>query len=371
MSDPQHWLTLALASGLGARRIATLLETLGSAESIIGSSDAVLAKQGVTASACREIRDPDPEKLGRSLDWLQEDGHDLISLEDSAYPDLLKKIADPPPVLFVSGSSECLGLPQLAMVGSRNPTPAGLDTARMFARHLSASGLTITSGLALGIDSASHRGALDAGGVTIGVLGCGPDRIYPAGQDSLADAIREKGALISEFPPGTPPSKQNFPQRNRVVSGLSVGTLVVEAARASGSLITARHAVEQGREVFAVPGSIHNPQSRGCHRLIRQGAKLVESADDIFEELGAMFGSLSETERTRASTTDSAPPKNDDQGYRQLLNALGEEALSIDKLAELSGLTAREVSSMLLILELQGLVQAAPGGRYCKATARR
>ena len=306
MSDPGLWLTLLQAPGIGARSAAELLRHFGSISKVFSAGNQDLQALGISAEARRAMRTPDSDTLKRSLEWIGHEQNHFLALDDEAYPALLKAIPDPPMLLFIRGNKDCLGLPQLAMVGSRNPTPAGLDTARMFARHLSVSGLAITSGLALGIDSASHRGALDAGGVTIAVCGCGLDRVYPAGQESLAESICQSGALVSEFPPGTPPSRKNFPQRNRIVSGLSVGTLVVEAARASGSLITARHAAEQGREVFAVPGSIHSPQSRGCHQLIRQGAKLVESAADIFEELGAMVSVLAETARQ----DDPQPPSS-------------------------------------------------------------
>lgn len=370
MSDPGLWLTLLQAPGIGARSAAELLQHFGSISKVFSAGNQDLQALGISAEARRAMRTPDSDTLKRNLEWLGRDRNHFLALDDEAYPALLKTIPDPPMLLFIRGNKDCLGLPQLAMVGSRNPTPAGLDTARLFARHLSVSGLAITSGLALGIDSASHRGALDAGGVTIAVCGCGLDRVYPAGQESLAESICQDGALISEFPPGTPPSRKNFPQRNRIVSGLSVGTLVVEAARSSGSLITARHAAEQGREVFAVPGSIHSPQSRGCHQLIRQGAKLVESAADIFEELGAMVSVLAETAREDDPQEPAPPAVDHDRSHQQLLITLGEETLPIDTLAERSGLTAREVSSMLLILELQGLVQTAPGGRYCKTTRR-
>jgi len=370
MSDPGLWLRLLQAPGIGAGSAAELLQHFGSIGDVFSASDRDLRKLGLAAESRRAMREPDNETLERSLEWLGHEQNHCLALDDAAYPELLKAISYPPMLLFVRGNINCLSLPQLAMVGSRNPTPTGLDTARMFARHLSVSGLAITSGLALGIDSASHRGALDAGGITIAVCGCGLDRVYPARQESLAESIVETGALVSEFQPGTPPSRKNFPQRNRIVSGLSVGTLVVEAARASGSLITARHAAEQGREVFAVPGSIHSPQSRGCHQLIRQGAKLVESAADIFEELGALVGALAETGERDDTQTTATPVAEQDHSHQQLLSTLGEETLPIDTLAERSGLTAREVSSMLLILELQGLVQTAPGGRYCKTMRR-
>ncbi len=370
MSDPGLWLRLLHAPGIGARSAAELLQHFGNISGVFSAGNQDLQALGISAESRRAMRDPDSEALKCDLEWLGHNQNHFLALDDEAYPALLKTIPDPPMLLFIRGNKDCLGLPQLAMVGSRNPTPTGLETARMFARHLSVSGLAITSGLALGIDSASHCGALDADGVTIAVSGCGLDRVYPAGQESLVESIIQNGALISEFPLGTPPARKNFPQRNRVVSGLSLGTLVVEAARASGSLITARHAAEQGREVFAIPGSIHSPQSRGCHQLIRQGAKLVESAADIFEELAPMVGILAESGHLDELPETAIPAADSDQSHQQLLNTLGEETLPIDTLAKRSGLTAREVSSMLLILELQGLVQTAPGGLYCKRTRR-
>jgi DNA processing protein len=249
------------------------------------------------------------------------------------------------------------------MVGSRNPTTVGSETARDFARHLAGMGLTITSGLALGIDAASHRGALDAKGQTISVMGTGVDRIYPAAHRDLAHAIvAGGGALVSEYPPGTPPLSGNFPRRNRIISGLSLGTLVVEAARQSGSLITARMAGEQGREVFAIPGSIHNPLARGCHQLIRDGARLVETAQDVLAELAPRLrGLIAEALETREQTIPGEDESLDEE-YQRLLVHVGDEATPVDRLVERSGLTAEVVSSMLLILELRGLITPVPGG---------
>lgn len=299
--------------------------------------------------------------------WLEAPGNHLVALDDPRYPDLLRQIPDPPPVLYVHGDPELLGNLQLAIVGSRNPSRGGLENARAFASHLAGAGLTITSGLALGIDAEAHRGALAAGGTTIAVTGTGLDRVYPARHHDLAHAIAEHGALVSEFPPGTPPRPAHFPQRNRIISGLALGTLVVEAARRSGSLVTARHALEQGREVFAIPGSIHNPLARGCHALIRQGAKLVETAEDILEELGALAGAAVPEHATR---TSPEPPASLDPEYQRLLDALGHDPVSIDDLVRRSGLTAESVSSMLLILELQGYVAPEAGGRYARIDKR-
>jgi DNA processing protein len=255
------------------------------------------------------------------------------------------------------------------MVGSRNPTTGGERTARDFARHLAGCGLAITSGLAVGVDAAAHQGALEAGGITLAVTGTGLDRVYPARHRELAHRIAERGALVSEFPPGTPPLAGNFPRRNRIISGLSVGTLVVEAALKSGSLITARLAVEQGREVFAIPGSIHNPLARGCHALIRQGAKLVETADDIAEELAALLGGLSLEPVVDAGHADEGCHSLEDPEYQRLLQAMGHDPVSVDQLVARTGFTAETVSSMLLLLELQGHVSSSPGGFFtCNGT---
>jgi DNA processing protein len=259
-----------------------------------------------------------------------------------------------------------LSLPQLAVVGSRNPTSLGRDTAQQFARHLASAGLAITSGLALGIDAAGHRGALQAHGRTVAVLGCGLDEVYPRENAALAREIAEHGALVSELPAGTPPLKQHFPRRNRIIAGLSVGTLVVEAALHSGSLITARLAAEQGREVFAIPGSIHSPQSRGCHRLIRQGAKLVETADDIFAELGALLDGLRAAAPAQAPEAQRLSAPELDKDYEILLDALGFAPAGVDALVARTGFPADAVASMLLILELDGRVAQQPGGLYCR-----
>ena len=251
------------------------------------------------------------------------------------------------------------------MVGSRNPSVSGSETAREFAYHLATSGLSITSGLAIGIDGASHAGAMDAGGITIAVTGTGLDRVYPASQYDLAHRIAEQGALVSEFPPRTQVKSGNFPRRNRIISGLALGTLVVEAAHKSGSLITARLASEQGREVFAIPGSIHNPMARGCHRLIRQGAKLVETANDVLEELAPLLRELQPL--PNPGTQEPLERQHElDADYQLLLKCMGFDPTPIDLLIERSGLTAEVVSSMLILLELEGHVSSAPGGIYCR-----
>jgi DNA processing protein len=297
-----------------------------------------------------------------SEEWLQKKQNHLIRRGDDDYPELFEQISRPPPDLFVTGNAGLLLMPALAIVGSRNPTQAGARNAFEFARHLGNMGFCIVSGLAEGIDTAAHRGALDAEAATVAFLGHGIDRVYPASNRDLAHEIATHGALVSEFPLGTHPAKENFPQRNRLISGMSLGTLVVEAARRSGSLITARFAGEQGREVFALPGSIHNPLARGCHQLIRQGAKLVETADDIVAELAPLASHL--LQNSLESTAKDRPEETDDGDYQHLKKYLGHDPISVDELVKISGLTIEEVSSMLLILELEGAVESLSGGRY-------
>jgi DNA processing protein len=304
--------------------------------------------------------------------WLTGTDAHLLTPADARYPALLREIPSPPRQLFVRGNVAALSLPQLAIVGSRNATPAGAETAHSFASHLAARGFCITSGLAEGIDAGAHRGALAAGGLTLAVCGTGPDIVYPRQHERLAEEIvAGGGAIVSEFAPGTAVFRANFPRRNRLISGLSVGTLVVEAGVRSGALITARHAMEQGREVFAIPGSIHNPVARGCHQLIRNGAKLVETATDIVEELSGLLASLQLPDAPAArdgfalEAADSVAEA--DAEYAQLLAAMGWDPVDADSLVVRSGLTIGEVSSMLLMLELQGSVRALSSGRYQRA----
>jgi DNA processing protein len=354
------WFTLRRLPGVGTRTQHELLEHFGSIENIFSASrgqlDKLLAGKHDAVSAI--LDGPEAQTFQSEFDWLEQPGHHLLVWSDPDYPVLLREITDPPMMLYVIGQREALSNPQLAIVGSRNPSPMGRENAQAFARSLAAAGLTVTSGLALGVDGAAHRGALAAGGTTIAVTGTGLDRVYPARHRELAHEIVAHGALVSEFALGTPPLPENFPIRNRLISGLSLGTLVVEAALASGSLITARLATEQGREVFAIPGSIHAPQARGCHALIRQGAKLVETAQDILEELGP----LASVARA-AAPENAAPVPTLDAPMAALLQQIGHDPVSVDALIERSGLTADAVSSMLLQMELNGLVSSCPGGK--------
>ncbi|VFM95294.1 MAG: DNA protecting protein DprA [Candidatus Kentron sp. G] len=287
MRDARHyWLALSRAPRLGDARLRALLARYPDPRVIFDANPDQLAKMGLPEAARQYIRAFDWPAMADDLRWLEQPDHHLLTLSDAGYPPRLAEIPDPPPVLFARGGGEVLTHPQIAIVGSRNPTPMGQETAFAFARELARMGFVITSGLATGIDAAAHRGAMAGGGRTIAVVGTGLDRVYPGRHRELALEIVKNGACVSEFPLGTPPIAGNFPRRNRIISGLGLGILVVEATTRSGSLITARLAGEQGREVFAIPGSIHNPLARGCHLLLRQGAKLVESAADILEEIG-------------------------------------------------------------------------------------
>ncbi len=357
------WLTLLHLPQGGGRTRVDLLEAFSSIDTLFAASGAQLERllPGKPEAVAAVLNDPDAGRLESTRQWLgQDSARHLVVWTDADFPPLLREIPDPPIALYVLGDRAALARPQLAIVGSRNPTPAGNENARAFARALAQAGLTITSGLALGIDGAAHRGALEVGGVTIAVCGTGLDRVYPARHRDLARALAKSGALVSEFALGAPPRPEHFPIRNRLISGLALGTLVVEAALESGSLITARLALEQGREVFAIPGSIHAPQSRGCHALIRQGAKLVENAADVLEELGALAQFVQAGAATPAATTSAVLPAV----AVHLLDCLGYDPATLDTLVERSGLTADAISSMLGTLEIEGLVATMPGGRY-------
>ena len=360
----EAWLLVSQAPGIGCRTFQRLLDRFGTPENILAASRQQLQSARIASAGIDFLLSADPRTIQPSMDWLEQPNHRLLTLQDPDYPPLLAEIADPPPILYVQGEPSLLRQPQLAIVGSRNPTATGLTNARDFSACLAGAGLTITSGLAIGIDGAAHQGALIQG-TSVGVTGTGLDRVYPAQHRELAHALVEHGALVSEYPPGTPPKAENFPRRNRLISGLSLGTLVVEATPHSGSLITARLALEQGREVFAIPGSIHNPQARGCHRLIREGAKLVESAQDIIDELGALLGSLLTFPDTKVPGA-AHPGDKPDPEYARLLEAMGFDPISADTLIMRTGLTPESVSSMLLLLELDGHVSSAPGGYYCR-----
>lgn len=344
----------------------TFSKIIAQVDSLAAIFDKPSSLQGVSDNIKQQLATPDWLKVEQDLKWLEQPGCHILLLDDPQYPALLRDIHDPPPLLYLQGDINLLSQWQLAIVGSRNPSQTGRQLAYDFANYLGQGGLCITSGLAMGIDAAAHKGALAAGGKTIAVVGTGLDRVYPAKNRELAHDIAANGLLVSEFALGTAPKAENFPRRNRIISALSLGTLVVEAALKSGSLITARMAMEQAREVFAIPGSIHNPLAKGCHKLIREGAKLVETAQDILEELGPLAQLQVEATFTHPEQNEEQQQANDPE-YQLLLDKLGFDPITIDELIQRSGLTAEEVSSMLLLLELKGQVESLAGGQYVRS----
>jgi DNA processing protein len=349
------WLQLALTPGLGGASLRAMLQRFGLPQSILQRKRAELAAFAAPEVLSALDSTQVAHAVARTLEWVRAPGHHIVTLADDAYPRLLLEISDPPPLLYATGRLDLLQQPALAVVGSRNATAQGEGNAESFAQVLSDAGFTIVSGLALGIDAAAHRGGLGGRGSTIAVLGTGIDIRYPRRNAPLAEQIEARGLLVSEFPLGTAPAASNFPRRNRLISGLAQGCLVVEAALASGSLITARAAADQGREVFAVPGSIHSPLSKGCHALIKTGAKLAESADDILAELGGFRASGS-------ASTIAAPGAEPDAGG--LLAHMGHDPVDVDLLCTRAGISAEQVSSELLRLELDGRITSLPGGLY-------
>jgi len=362
--DLAYFLTLDQCPGIGPVTFRKLIEVDDfNISSFISTPSSQLTDLGLSQKQISALKNPDQKSIDNTLEWLESDNaHHILVMGSPDYPNLLTQIIDAPSILYAVGRVELLNTPQLAIVGSRNCTPGGASTAKDFAAHLAQSGFTITSGMALGIDKHAHQGALETTTNTIAVIGTGCDRIYPSRNRHLAHQIAEKGLIISEFPLGTAPNSNNFPKRNRVISGLSVATLIVEAARKSGSLITAHCSLEQGREVFAIPGSIHNPQVKGCHQLIREGAKLVEQASDIIDEIGSLLGVVAQQTAPEA-TTEPAQLSAD---YQQLLDIIGYDPVSIDTLSRRCSLTIEQLSSMLLILELKDHIQTAPGGLYVR-----
>lgn len=366
------WLALLRAPGLGGGAIRALVARHGTARRVVAHA----RHEPSIASAARDaICSPDANAQAADRRWLEQPGHHLLPHTSEDFPALLRDIPSAPAALFVAGDPTRLWSAQIAIVGSRNATAGGLANARAFARAFAHAGNVVTSGLAEGIDGAAHAAALDAGGATVAVLGTGPDVIYPRQHADLAARIRANGALVSEFPPGTTGRPEHFPRRNRIIAGLSLGTLVIEAGLNSGSLITARLAAEQGREVFALPGSIHSPLARGCHKLIRDGAMLVETADEVLEQLRGIGARLADHLRGRLGDqaaadpqpTPAATPAKRDPDYDRLLAALDRTPASLDELAARSSLPISALSSMLLVLELEGVVAAAGGGRYVLA----
>ena len=356
--EPEAWLGLDLIPGLGGAGIRLLLGRFGSPVHILNCRTAQLSPYVGDKVAQAITEGPDSASLSAALMWLQGNENHLLTLADSDYPASLLEISDPPPLLYLKGRRDLLSRVSIAVVGSRNATPAGVANAEAFSKTLSDAGLAIVSGLALGIDAAAHRGGLAGLGSSIAVVGTGLDLVYPARNKPLARELADRGLIISEFSLGTPAHAGNFPRRNRLISGLSRGVVVVEAALASGSLITARQAAEQGREVFAIPGSIHSPVSKGCHQLIKQGAKLVDDASDILAELN--WGRTAVNGGITGTASNSPHIGADDP----LLNAMGYDAVSIDALAERVNLPTARVISHLAELEIGGIIASLPGGKY-------
>lgn len=363
------WLRLVLTEGVGAQTARLLLSRFGLPGDVLAAGFPALQKcvpEKTALALCGSAPDDMQQIIDATLVWAAQPGNHVLALGDAAYPASLLTIPDPPPLLYAKGRIELLSRPGIAIVGSRNATAQGMQNAERFARSLSEAGLTVVSGLALGIDAAAHLGAcsgLPDAGSTVAITGTGLDLVYPARHRALAHRIADQGCLLSEYPLGTPAIAANFPRRNRLISGLTLGTLVVEAALQSGSLITARSALEQGREVFAIPGSIHSPLAKGCHQLIRQGAKLVESAQDVLEELRWCPTATSPTEEVAAADTPNPAADGSDAGA-SLLAAAGHDPASVDELAARSGLGAADVQATLLSLELQGKVERLADGRY-------
>lgn len=374
MDNPDHrayWLRLVLTEGVGPQTARELLARFGLPGDVLAAGFPALQKcvpEKLALALCGEPDAAMQAQIDATLTWAAQPGNHLLTLADAAYPRALLTIPDPPALLYAKGRLELLSRPALAIVGSRNATVQGMQNAEQFARTLSQSGLTVVSGLALGIDAAAHLGACGTepqGGSTIAVTGTGLDLVYPGRHRALAHRIAEEGCLLSEYPLGTAAIASNFPRRNRLISGLSLGVLVVEAALQSGSLTTARSALEQGREVFAIPGSIHSPLSKGCHRLIREGAKLVESANDILEELRWHRTASAAKAPAQAPDRRAADDTTSVDGER-VLRAAGHDPASVDQLAERSELSVPEVQAALLALELEGNVERLPDGRYQK-----
>ena len=348
---------LARAPGVDAEALRAAFVARDSLAGIVSDPPEALSE-----SARLFLRTPSGAVIESDLRWIERSGAHLVPCTSTHYPPLLASVAHAPAVLYVLGDPSVLVRSQLAMVGSRAATPGGRATAHEMAARLASAGLAIVSGLAVGIDAASHEGALAGGGLTIGVCGHGLDRVYPRHHRLLAQRMLERGTLVAECPPGTPPTRSRFPSRNRLISGMALATVVVEAARASGSLITAGCALRQGRPVFAVPGAIRNPLAEGCHRLIRSGARLAATASDVLTDLKIPLPEQS----LAAHPEEPRPASPLDKESEMLLDALGFEPVSINTLVERTGLPSASIASMLLILELGGRIAPHPGGRYCR-----
>ena len=367
-SDVQGWLAIGRNGSCNGHAVLRALEAFGSIGGLFDAGNGELAMLGFSRAAAAKIRGVDWDLIRRDQESLGRIGVSIVPIGTSCYPARLAAIANPPPVLYCRGDPGVLDCAQVAVVGSRAATRGGRERARMLARELAACGLVITSGLARGIDAAAHRGALDAGGRSVAVLATGPDRVYPRSNVGIARELLDAGGLVTERAPGTPPLPANFPRRNRLISGLGLGVLVVEASLRSGSLITARLAADEGREVFAVPGSVDSALSRGCHALIRDGAKLVESVVDVLDELVYVKELQRPMEFPQSATDDGSAGADGciDAPARSVLDAIGHDPVILDQLVGHTGLTANRLASILLALELDGWIETLPGSRYVR-----
>ncbi len=361
------------APGLGLVKVSHLLDHFGDVNDIL-QAKRFPSNFNIPQSATNYLSQASDDDISAELHWLEKDSNDILTLDDPLYPPQLKQISDPPMLLFVKGNTNALLMPQLAVVGSRNATKSGLNNAHDFCFELAKRGLVITSGLAAGVDAQAHLGAIDAQGQTIAVMGTGINTIYPKTNQALAKNITTHGAVVSEFPLSTPPNAHNFPRRNRIIAGLTLGTLVIEAAQKSGTLITARLSMENNRTVMAIPGSIHNPLAKGCHQLIKQGAQLVESAQDILHEVSPNIQMLQDqltvSMKNISDTALENQPQTPDirlsETQQHIFDHLDFNPMSFDDIVELTDLASGEVASDLLIMELSGLVEKLPGAKYQK-----
>ncbi|VAW48398.1 Rossmann fold nucleotide-binding protein Smf possibly involved in DNA uptake [hydrothermal vent metagenome] len=373
LTNKASWLHLLNAPGLGFVRISNLLAHYADANEII-KQKSFPAEFKIPKRAVNYLSKASNDDIRLELDWLEKSGNDVLTLDDALYPPQLKQISDPPLLLFVKGNVNSLLLPQLAVVGSRHASKSGLNNAHAFCFDLAKRGLVITSGLAAGIDAQAHQGAIDAKGQTIAVMGTGINTIYPKNNQTLAKTIANQGAVISEFPFNTPPNAHNFPRRNRVIAGLALGTLVIEAAQKSGTLITARLSMENNRPVMAIPGSIHNPLAKGCHQLIKQGAQLVESAHDILHEVAPSIAMLTDQLQASIQGINDEALENQTQtpnielsdSQQHIFNQLDFNPIAFDDIVRQTDLSSGDVASGLLIMELSGLVEKLPGAKYQK-----
>jgi DNA processing protein len=379
LANQRNWLIAIRSPGLAGRKLIDAVERAGGISGLIAANSRLQRQIGLAQETTLALSRPDEDLLQKDIAWLRGDNRHLLTWDSDSYPALLRRIPSPPAALFIEGDPAILWQPQIAIIGSRNPTVGGLEHGRAFSAEFCRRGMTVTSGLASGIDSAAHDAALKAGGKTIAVTGTGLDTVYPASSRKLAARIARAGTMVSEYPVGTPPRRGHFPSRNRIISGLSLGVLVVEAGLNSGTLITARQAGEQGRDVCALPGSLHNPMIKGCHRLIREGARLVETVEDVMAELAplalALADELQSQIKDRPGGGDQSEKPDPDDGlaelladpdYQKLWAALEYDPLGVDDLVRLSGLPVPSMSSMLLMLELRGLVEAHTSGRYSR-----